>query len=473
MWAEQQRGIHVNQAELLCKEGCGYYGNSAWQGYCSKCWRERIRKSDTERLSNGVYSDAASSLTFAKFEEKKSLEKSRRVSTVRRFLWGTASPPKAAECSEGKEVGLKPFENLEPGDFTSFLKLLRQPSAQRLQSRITAFLNTIQAYHHLPVEKQSDLVQDFYQNIASYFSSSMPETQVSQMMEHIEKLIMTRLHKWVFCHDSCDDEQRDLLLQRRIKSLNWVTPQMLHVPFTQAGSEVSDPYLLAITAIIEMDAKRAPQDKLTCVCKCSHNVFQALASSSTEPANADDFLSALIYVVLRANPPRLHSNLQYIIRFGLPHSLMAGESGYYFTNLSCAVAFIERLDGPALNLSSEEFDSYMQGRKVSSQPPEDSEGQKKARENRKKLEDLKNRQEKLDQGVRTLQDQLQQWMQSVQLQMDEFTAQSALALNDDVITQTAGSVSDDVITQAVASVSDEAALVIKDDVTEDNAETVC
>lgn len=82
-----------------------------------------------------------------------------------------------------------------------------------------------------------------------------------------------------------------------------------------------------------MDAKRAPQDKLTCVSKCSQHVFEALSSSNSEPANADDFLSGLIYVVLKANPPRLHSNMQYVIRFGLPHSLMAGESGYYFTNL--------------------------------------------------------------------------------------------------------------------------------------------
>lgn len=82
-----------------------------------------------------------------------------------------------------------------------------------------------------------------------------------------------------------------------------------------------------------MDAKRAPQDKLACVSKCSHHVFEALSNSNCEPANADDFLSGLIYVVLKANPPRLHSNMQYVIRFGLPHSLMAGESGYYFTNL--------------------------------------------------------------------------------------------------------------------------------------------
>ncbi|KAG9331714.1 hypothetical protein JZ751_018369 [Albula glossodonta] len=154
MWAQQQRGIHVDQAELLCKDGCGYYGNPAWQGYCSKCWRERTRKSQGNRQENGVHSnnstfgsEGGSSLTFSKFEEKKNNEKGRRVNTMRRLLWGTPSPPKRpGESSEGQEA-LKAYQSLEPGDFTSFLKLLRKPSSQRLQSRCTAFLNTMEAYH--------------------------------------------------------------------------------------------------------------------------------------------------------------------------------------------------------------------------------------------------------------------------------------------------------------------------------------
>lgn len=97
------------------------------------------------------------------------------------------------------------------------------------------------------------------------------------------------------------------------------------------------------------------------------------------------------------------------------------------------MAFIEKLDGSALNLSPEEFEAYMQGRLAAPRGPVVSEGKRKARETREQLEELGSRQEKVAQGVHALQDQLQQWVQSVQAQVDEVTALSTPTQTDEVM----------------------------------------
>uniref|UniRef100_A0A8C8IVY5 Uncharacterized protein n=1 Tax=Oncorhynchus tshawytscha TaxID=74940 RepID=A0A8C8IVY5_ONCTS len=49
-----RRGIHMDQSELLFNKGCGYYGNAAWQGLCSKCWREEYQQSNPPRLQSNI-----------------------------------------------------------------------------------------------------------------------------------------------------------------------------------------------------------------------------------------------------------------------------------------------------------------------------------------------------------------------------------------------------------------------------------
>ena len=86
--------------------------------------------------------------------------------------------------------------------------------------------------------------------------------------------------------------------------------------------------------------------------------------------SADKFVPLLIYVVLRANPESLVSNVQYILRFRNPDKLN-GEAGYYLSSLMGAIQFIEGLDRSSLTITDEEFERNVEAAvaEIAERPP--------------------------------------------------------------------------------------------------------
>ncbi|GAA6063984.1 hypothetical protein JCM10212_002416, partial [Sporobolomyces blumeae] len=88
----------------------------------------------------------------------------------------------------------------------------------------------------------------------------------------------------------------------------------------------------ACAELRKMNQFKAPRDKLICVLNCCKVIFGLIRHVASPEEGADTFIPFLIYVVLRANPDHLVSNLQYIQRFRNPEKL-AGEGGYYLSSL--------------------------------------------------------------------------------------------------------------------------------------------
>ncbi|XP_077995527.1 rab5 GDP/GTP exchange factor-like [Glandiceps talaboti] len=434
MTSKKKKAFHVDESELLCKNGCGFYGNQAWQGFCSKCYREVYQKAREAQLESDNLkakrlaerqtvpsgANGETTLTFNKFEEKRKQHQAPKTKTVKTFFKKGAPNKEGPHPWTGQRQPSIESQKAA-SDFTEFLKALKKPAAQDISKQCRAVIEKLHEQYDLPIEEQSELVQDFYQNMSERlqahpsFKGSNAE-QNEKMMENMEKFIMTRLYKTVFCPPFCDDEQKDLAIQNRIRRLHWISAEMIDADIDEKNPEVVDYIEKAQTDIIEMNSKRAPVDKLECIVRCSKNIFSVLRVSKGQPASADDFLPVLIYIILKANPPQLHSNIQYITRFSNPNKLMQGEAGYYFTNLCCAVTFIENLDAQSLSLTQEEYDRYMSGETM---PPGTEygepvcEGLRLMYANLATLDELRVRQDRLRENALSLQREIQDFRDSV------------------------------------------------------------
>ncbi|XP_061684010.1 RAB guanine nucleotide exchange factor (GEF) 1, like [Syngnathoides biaculeatus] len=462
----ERRRIHLDQSELLCIKGCGFYGNTAWQGLCSKCWREenqrekqkqiqddwalaeRLQREEEEAYATRhQQAQSQPSVTpFSKFEERKTREKSSKVNTVTRFFTPSIKiPPKKDAATPLDAQSSSPSSSCTASrpssadtdhatrEFIDFLRPLKY--GRQIFKQCRAFTESMAYKRDTHADDMSECVQDFYQNLSERLHTQFKGSSdyVEGIMDEVERYMMTRLYKEAFCPETSDDEKKDLAIQKRIRALHWVTIEMLGVPVDDEIPEASDSVVKAITDVIEIDSKRVPKEKLACITRCSKHIFNAIRISKKEAASADDFLPTLIYIVLKANPPRLQSNIQYITRYCNPSRLMTGEDGYYFTNLCCAVAFIEKLDGKSLNMTSEEFDRYMSGGQAS--PSHQPAGGATLSQVHKRLDlltGLGQRQELVMEQARQLESDLIDWTdeveQKVQSVLDAFETQNPSAV---------------------------------------------
>lgn len=219
----------------------------------------------------------------------------------------------------------------------------------------------------------SDMVHEFYQAMNNRYDTQFiykgisPE-QLDMLNDNMEKILNEHIYQVISTRIINEDEEHNIAIQKRIRSLNWITVEHLEIDIDFTHPTVHDLLDKAICQMIEMNSRTSSIDKLDCIVQCSKTIFELLqvnpAKGHNVPVSADQFLPVLVFVVIQANPPMLPADMKYLTRFSNPRRLMSGETGYYFTNLCCALEFIEKASGASLNISEEEFNSYVNGEAI-------------------------------------------------------------------------------------------------------------
>ncbi|KAJ1927637.1 hypothetical protein IWQ60_002740 [Tieghemiomyces parasiticus] len=244
-------------------------------------------------------------------------------------------------------------------DYNQFLHQLRQPGAKSIARNIRNFLNEF-TRRPLTLKEQIRVVHDYLGFITQKMADcevwqGQSEKDFENTKEAMEKLLMNRLYAQTFCPATTDDDEKDKVLHQKIGLFRWIREEHLDIQKTVQNESFLD---FAIAELLKMNTFKAPRDKLICILNCCTVIFGLLKHAEGD-VGADTFLPVLIYVVIKANPPQLVSNLQFIARFRAPERLQS-EAGYYLTNLMGAVSFIESMDASCLSITQDEFDKHIE-----------------------------------------------------------------------------------------------------------------
>ncbi|KAH9967182.1 hypothetical protein BC827DRAFT_1123296 [Russula dissimulans] len=257
-----------------------------------------------------------------------------------------------------------------PFDFQKFLDQMKTKSAEPVARYLRSFLNNF-SKRTFTVNDQIKLINDFLNFISQKMREadvwkSASDAELDNAMEGMEKLVMNRLYDYTFTPQLAraspprpvmtDDLERDRVFSQRTALFGWVQPAHLDVP---TGEGTNGFLLFAHQELIKINHYKAPRDKLICILNCCKVIFGLIRHLNSEES-ADTFVPILIYVVLKANPDNLLSNVEFINRFRNPSKLQS-EAGYYLSSLMGAVSFIETMDHTSLsNITQDEFEKNVE-----------------------------------------------------------------------------------------------------------------
>ncbi|KAF8586054.1 hypothetical protein K439DRAFT_1387685 [Ramaria rubella] len=282
------------------------------------------------------------------------------------------SSPSTAASPDAIRINSSPKSGSEGQfDFQKFLDQMKTKGADPIAKYLRSFLSNF-AKKTFAVNDQIKIIHDFLDFISDKMRTmdgspwqNCESQDFDNAIEAMEKLVMNRLYEFTFqpllppSQRTTDDLERDHVLRQRISLFGWLREEHLDVPTgtggDQGGKEIEGFLKFAQQELLKVNHYKAPRDKLICILNCCKVIF-GLIRHVKMTEGADSFIPILIFVVLKANPEHLLSNVEYINRFRSPNKLQS-EAGYYLSSLMGAVSFIETMDHSSLsNISQEEFE---------------------------------------------------------------------------------------------------------------------
>lgn len=147
-----------------------------------------------------------------------------------------------------------------------------------------------------------------YGGLRSYLMQSRAtSTELDSASTILERFVFSRIHDNTFQPYVDAERERDKALFLKLSSVSSVEPDHLEIPRKFHMKRAWSTIVEELQRLLHV---RLAHDKLSLVVRCCKSLYDLMkiAGSDQLPA-ADDFLPVLIFVLIKANPPQLGSNM--------------------------------------------------------------------------------------------------------------------------------------------------------------------
>jgi len=239
----------------------------------------------------------------------------------------------------------------------TFKSKIYSDDCYELRNRILEFYNDFKqksknGFFNNP-EDQSKYLREFIKAISKAIIEhplwmNCEKAEQENAIIETEKIITKAFFDITFAPS--DDQGRDTLISRNILMHSWVEPRHLNLPefnfsiFESAGNE-----------LCKMNLFRFYIDKIVCIANCLKLIEYNYKNNVSSELSDETFIKLVIFVILKTNPNRLFSNVQYIYRYINPFFYTINIYKTTIETICKAIAETEKLSQVDFNISSEEY----------------------------------------------------------------------------------------------------------------------
>ena len=243
--------------------------------------------------------------------------------------------------------------------------MLNHKTSSSLQSKITTFIYTDfpSSTTSKPLTSLSQDIQTFISKCISEFChiwhiklTYQSESSYQQLCDFFESLIMSKLYNYVYC-STLQEKETDYTFDNLLHQYQFISSDALEIP-----SHIINPHYLstAINRLAMINIYKTPKDKMYTfinVVTILSLMYTKYSNKETAPG-AEEIFPLLVYTVLKANVPKLKSNLNYYCLFRHA-SRIENEEDYYLQTFTAVVKFIDNISNEKLVIDKNVYERYI------------------------------------------------------------------------------------------------------------------